>query len=281
MTVIMLAVITGVPAYAADSVDYSQQLTALKTLMDQCAEKGIPTDYEQVSYATIERFEKYINEDLEKGIKTSYTDYEKACVETLYEEAKANLEAYLNKSKEAKLVVRPDMQNLTVNENNIYYGKSPVFSIGYGFFGMAQEDIPNFQSFGANNIQMEIGPHQTWGLGSNGWNIYRADGNGGSDINASGTVVSADKHSGSKSLNVVFDDTAGTNRYVAAEREIPCKPDTTYIIGAWAKGTASDWQAWMSFNWQEKGRVDFVNLSTTEWKEYKYTYTTSADQTTM
>lgn len=275
MAASMMAAIAVVPAYAAESVDYSDKLTELKSLMDQCKDQGIPTDYEQVSYATIERFEDYINQDLEKGIDSSYTNYEKACVDAIYSEAKSNLQAYIAGTKDAKSVVRPDMQNLTVNGDNIYYGKSPVFSIGYGFFGMAQADIPNFQSFGANNIQMEIGPHQTWKKGSNGWNIYL----GTQGINASANIVNTEKHSGSNSLNMVFNDTAGANRYVAAERSIPCKPNTTYTLGCWAKGTTTDWNAWMTFDWVSSGRVDF--LSPADWTKYERTYTTGADQTSM
>lgn len=277
MALVMAATMTGVPAYAAESVDYSDKLSELKILMEQCEEKGIPTDYEAVSYATIERFEEYINQDLAKGIDSSVANYEKSSVEAIYAEAKANLEAYLNGSKTALDAEEIDMHNLSVDGQYIYYGNKPVFSIGYGFFGMAQEDIPNFQKFGVNNIQMEIGPHQTWGQGSNGWNIY----NGVEGLNASATVVDEAAHSGSKALKFAFADAPGANRYVAAERVIPCKPNTTYTLGCWAKGTATDWNAWMTFDWVSSGRVDFVGLSETEWKEYSRTYTTGAEQTSM
>ena len=263
------------PAYAAETVDYSAKLTELKSLMDDCAAKGISTEYEKVSYATIERFEEYINADLEKGIDASLLNYEKASVDAIYSEAKANLQAYIDGSKKAMQVARPDMKSLKINGSDIYYGNKPVYSIGYGFFGMAQEDIPNFRSFGANNIQMEIGPHQTWGLGTNGWNIY----NGVEGLNASAEVVATDAHSGSKSLHMVFGDTSGANRYVAAERTVPCKPNTTYTLGCWAKGTTSDWNAWMTFDWVSSGRVDF--LSPASWTKYERTYTTGAEQTSM
>ncbi len=279
MTVVMLAGITTIPVYAADSVDYSAQLQELKSLMDQCAEKGIPTDYEQVSYSTIERFEEYINADLEKGIDASYTNYEKASVDAIYAEAKANLEAYLAGTKEPVQIVRPDMQNLTIDGNNIYYGKNPVFSIGYGFFGHAQADIPNFQSFGVNNIQMEIGPHQTWGQGSNGWNLYESKPGECGSIGIDSTVA----RTGSKSLHINETHATEGGYYVAAQREIPCKPDTTYTMGVWAKGTATNtWCLWMKFGWDVDAsqRTNF-DLSSSDWKNYTNTYRTGANQTTM
>lgn len=157
------------PVYAAETVDYSAYLTELKELMDECEAKGIPTDYELVSYSTIERFQEYINQDLANGIETTCTNYEKECIETLYTETKASLEAYLDGSKEAFVVKRPDMNNLSIDGKYVYDGEDPVFSIGYGYFNRAKNDIPNFQDFGVNNIQFEIGPTDTRGQETDIW----------------------------------------------------------------------------------------------------------------
>lgn len=271
----MLTAITEASVYAEKNVDYSNQLSELKALIEQCEDRGIPTDYEQVSYATIERFAEYINDDMEKGIDSSYTDYEKASVDSIYNKAKTNLESYLDGTKEANRLVRPNMQAIEVKGSNIYYGKKPIFSIGYGFFGMAQADIPNFQSFGVNNIQMEIGPDQTWEQASDGWNIYAAK----EGQKVSGDIVSGIAHSGDNSLNMMFGDTAGANVYIAAERTIPCKPNTKYTFGGWVKGTATEWNAWMKLGWDDSDRADIFTSS--DWKEYKDTYTTGADQTSL
>ncbi|MBQ7986706.1 MAG: hypothetical protein IJ304_05545, partial [Clostridia bacterium] len=274
MAIVMTIAITVVPVYAYPA---QGQITLLKNKISQCKEAGIPIDYEEMLYAVIDRFyNTYIPADTTKGIDSSVLTYEKDAITALYNEANTNLTAYLNGTKTPVTVTRPNMNNLSVNGKYIYdENNNPVFSIGYGFFGHAQNDIPNFQSFGASNIQMEIGPHQTWGQGSSGWNTYL----GTEGISASATVDSTTARTGSKSLHMVFSDTSGSNRYVAAERAIPCKPNTTYTLGCWAKGTTTDWNAWMTFDWVSTGRVDF--LSPSDWTEYSRTYTTGADQTSM
>lgn len=277
MAIVMTVAIAVVPVQAA-TYPNAGQVMMVKNKIQQCKNAGLSVDYEEMMYAVVDRFvNTYIPQDTTKGIDSSVLTYEKNAIAEIYAELNANLNAYLDGTKTPKTVNRTNMQNLSVNGKYIYDGSNPVFSIGYGFFGHAQSDIPNFQKFGVNNIQIEIGPHQTWGTDSLGWNVYL----GTEGINASATVVDATAHSGSKSLNMVFSDTAGANRYVAAERAIPCKPNTTYTLGCWAKGSATDWNAWMTFDWVSSGRIDFVGLSTSSWKKFERTYTTGVDQTSM
>lgn len=149
--------LSAVPAVnAASAIDYTDELNELKGLMDQCAEAGIPTDYEMVNYKTLERFVGYINEDL----TADGTDYNISCMSDLYNEAKKNLEGYLAGTKKSFTVSRSNMSNISVSGGELTDGKGPVYSLGYGHFGTSQRDIPNFQSFGTNNIQMELGPNQ-------------------------------------------------------------------------------------------------------------------------
>lgn len=144
----------GFSGFAADSVDYSGYLSTLKSLMDSCEENGISTDYEELNYKVIERFEGYINEDIQNGL--SNVDFNKQKIEELYNETKANLEGYLAGTKQPKSVNKSDMTKLTVNGSALSDGSSPVFSIGYGHFNKVQEDIENLGDFGANNIQVEV-----------------------------------------------------------------------------------------------------------------------------
>ncbi len=166
-----ILIMTSMPSiYAAETIDYTEELSELKTLMQKCEAKGISTDYEMVNYKTIERFVGYINEDLSWGHEG--VEYNKACMQELYTEAKSNLEGYLDGTKEAFNVTRPNMNNLKVNGSAVYDDKGPVFSIGYGHFSTAYNDIPNFSDFGTNNIQTEIGPNAVMTKDSNGnWNF--------------------------------------------------------------------------------------------------------------
>ncbi len=278
MAIVMTVAITVVPVQAA-TYPNAGQVMLIKNKITQCKNAGIAVDYEEMMYAVIDRFvNTYIPADTTKGIDSSVLTYEKNAIAEIYEEVNANLTAYLDGTKTPLTVNRPNMNNLSVDGKYIYDGSNPVFSIGYGFFGHAQNDIPNFQKFGASNIQMEIGPHQTWGKGSSGWNLYT----GANTTDASGTIVDTVARTGSKSLHMVQNNGEGSELYVAAERTIPCKPNTTYTMGVWAKGTAANtWTLWMKFGWEVPAneRTNF-DLSQ-DWKEYTNTYTTGDSQTTM
>lgn len=279
MAIVMTVAITVVPVQAATYPTSQGQVVMLKSKISSLKSKGYSMDYEEMLYSVIERFyNTYIPADTAKGIDANVLAYEKNAVAEIYEELKSSLEAYEKGTKTPKTVTRTNMQNISVNGKYIYDGNNPVFSIGYGFFGHAQNDIPNFQKFGANNIQMEIGPHQTWGQGSIGWNIYT----GANSPNASGTIVTGTAHSGSKSLHMMQNYGEGAELYIAAERTIPCKPNTTYTMGVWAKGTsANTWTLWMKFGWDVPANERTNFALTSNWKEYTNTYTTGANQTTM
>lgn len=149
--------------FAATSVDFSPKLVELKNLIDECNAKGIATDYEEVNYATIERFEGYIHEDIVYG--RTFVDYNIQKIEELYTEAKTNLEGYLNGTIEPYYISRPDMTNLTTDGDEIYDNGTPVYGVGYGHFKTARNDVENFQDFGANMIQMEVGPTDDYSTG--------------------------------------------------------------------------------------------------------------------
>ncbi len=279
MAIVMTIAITVVPVQAATYPASALQITMLKNKITQCKEKGLSVDYEEMMYAVIERFyNTYIPADTTKGIDLSVLNYEKNAIAELYEELNTKLTAYLDGTATPLTVNRPNMHNLTVNGKYIYDGNNPVFSIGYGFFGDAQADIPNFQTFGVNNIQMEIGPHQTWGLGSNGWNLYESKPGECGSIEIDSTVA----RTGSKSLHMNETHASEGGYYVAAQRDIPCKPNTTYTMGVWAKGTAYNaWCLWMKFGWDVPAN-ERTNFALSEnWQEYTNTYITGADQTTM
>ncbi len=273
ISLLMVAVITAamgnVPAYAVESVDFSDKLTELKTLMDECKDAGIPTDYELINYVTIERFEDYINQDIANGMTN--TDYTIGCVDALYAESKSNLEAYLNGSKEALSVNRPDMHNLKINGSNIYDGNKPVFSTGYGYFTAAINDMPNFHDFGMNNIQFELGPTSTR-TSSNGWTESPAG-----DVQATGGVVDTEYHSGSHSFKIENNTPLTPNVYIRYHRTIDCKPNTTYKFGCWTKGETLK-NVWLSINGFDN-RNHFGQSS--DWVKNEFEYTTTESQTVL
>lgn len=257
-----------VNAVFADTVDFSDKLAELKILMDECTERGIPVDYEIVNYVTIDRFESYINEDIENGMAN--VDYNISCINELYNEAKSNLEAYLAGEKTPFAVNRPDMSNIEKRGSALYDGENPAYSIGFGHFADAQNDIPNFQKFGTSNIQMEIGPTNVYGS-FYGWNE-----------NVMGTpdvqfTRSSRSHNGEYSLKITNNTEKTANVYKTLYRVISCKPDTTYNFGCWSVGSSVN-NLWISIN--DYDDRNYIGPSSS-WVNNIFTYTTSENQTTV
>ena len=269
LAAVIMAAMGNIPVNAIEDVDFSDKLTELKLLMDECKDAGIPIDYEVVDYATIERFEDYINQDIAHGMTN--TDYSIGCINALYERSKANLEAYLRGEKKALKVKRPDMHNLTTDQKNIYDGNDPVISTGYGYFTAAINDMPRFHDFGMNNIQFEIGPVSTR-TSSNGWTEAPAGG-----VQANGEVVDTEYHSGSHSFKIENNTPLTPNVYIRYHRSIKCKPDTTYKFGCWTKGRSFK-NVWLSVNGFDN-RNYFGGSS--GWVKNEFEYTTSQSQTAL
>lgn len=273
ISILMAAVITAamgnIPAYAVENVDFSDKLTELKSLMDKCKDADIPIDYELVSYATIERFEDYINQDIANGMTN--TDYTIGCVDALYAESKSNLEAYLSGEKEALSVKRPDMHKLTIDGSNIYDGSNPVISTGYGYFTAAINDMSKFHDFGMNNIQFELGPTSTR-TSSNGWTESPSG-----DVQATGEVVNTEYHSGSYSFKIENNTPLTSNVYIRYHRSIKCKPNTTYKFGCWTKGETVQ-NVWLSINGFDNRNYFGKSAG---WVKNEFEYTTKESQTVL
>lgn len=266
---VIIAAMGNIPTYAVENVDFSDKLTELKSLMDECKNAGIPTDYELVNYVTIERFEDYINQDIANGMTN--TDYTIGCVDALYAESKSNLEAYLSGEKVALSVKRPDMHNLTIDRSNIYDGNNPVFSTGYGYFTAAINDIPKFHDFGMNNIQFEIGPTSTR-ISSNGWTESPSG-----DVQATGEIVNTEHHSGLSSFKIENNTPLTANVYIRYHRSINCKPNTTYKFGCWTKGETFQ-NVWLSINGFDNRNYFGQSAG---WAKNEFEYTTSESQTVL
>ena len=163
----------------------SNNLPKINKLLKQCESAKIPTDYETVNYTVMQRFTDDAIADAADG-KTELLDYVLRCLNELYDEAKNNLENYLNNNKRALVTPRyitgnTELENRSIigNTSNAITGKEKqrtVFMTGYGHFKDVRTDIPNFKGYGTNIIQIELGPQNVLRKGSNGeFNISNYD----------------------------------------------------------------------------------------------------------
>lgn len=143
---------------AAERVSFSSELQELEGLLADCEKRNIATDYERVNYETIKLFEDYINTDISEGREEEMISYNLSCMQSLYNEARDNLTAYLDGSKTPYTINRPNMLNLRTEGSVLYDGDTPVISVGFGHGRQANENTANFQKFGVNNVMPEIGP---------------------------------------------------------------------------------------------------------------------------
>ncbi len=169
-----------------DSVfkELDDDVVSLKAKLDECALKGISTDYETVNYSVLERFAQRIREDV------NATEYERAfyvydvCKE-LYSEAMEACDSYLNGTATPKTVTRYVTGDVSIDGRMVYattetdglVEKRPFFFTGYGHFpGSIAPDIPNFQNFGTNIVQISLEPEATIAV-TNNEQMFRFDSN--------------------------------------------------------------------------------------------------------
>lgn len=264
----------GMRKYIAKVEGY---LKDLKILMKKCGRKDIPTDYELLAYTVLERWaERYLPEDIENNFY-KITEYEVSALDKIYNEAKSNLEAYLDGSKTAFSVPRyvtskMDVDGYTVTADTVnsegVKERRPVNFIGYGHFEDARADIPNFQKFGANTIQNEIGPNEII-MRSPAWNT--ANNNG---VDAKVEICEEQSKSGKRSLKISNRTPLKTNVYSDTSQWITLKPSTAYKLTLSVKAENVN-GAQISWN---GGKNRFaIDGGTYDWKDYSFDFVTGKD----
>ena len=165
-------VMTASSAFAAfDRSALEAEYDELENLINRCEERGINVGAERVSAAVLKKFIAGVEHDaeLDAGLKSEgYSligltgrdvDASVEKLNSLYREAKTNLEAYLDGSKKTNSVnfgYKTGKEEL--DKDGLQVDGAPFFSVGYGHFSTAENDIPIFSDLGADNIQIEVGP---------------------------------------------------------------------------------------------------------------------------
>jgi len=247
----------------------------IKKLLDKCEDKGISTDYELLYWRVMDRFVQYTQEDIDTN-DLSRVYYTEECLNELYEESKANLNAYLNGEKKPFEVPRYITSDITVKDRAMYalnefngeIVQRPTFFVGYGHFETARNDIPIFNEFGANTIQQEIGPSQAL-LKGTGWG---SDGTGGGTVQ----TVTDDVKDGEKALMLSYSKEVTPHVFSSIYKIIGgIEGGKTYELKGWVKATDVN-AAWLSvYNWDERISLD----GTYDWKEISARYVAPKDAT--
>jgi len=144
-----------------DLAELDRMIAELDGLALQCQSQGIPCDYETVKIAVLKKYAQLLAEDKANNYAEQLS-FTVNSLNRLFEQAKANLEGYLNGGKQAPEVPKYLTSERRVEGGSIYanttQGERPVYFVGYGHFGSASNDIPVMNNLGASIIQNEIGP---------------------------------------------------------------------------------------------------------------------------
>lgn len=240
----------------------------LKTLLDKCEKKGIPTDYETMDYCIIDQFIGYVEEDI-KNDDLSRLYYTEETTDQLFEESKAALEEYLAKKKDPFIVPHyrtseMKMDGLSTIATAEVDGKEeerPVFYVGYGHFGTSREYIPKFYKYGVNTVQTEIGPSDAM---TSGW-TFEAFNSPSYEMIQNGDV----KKNGEKSLGFIYNSVTVPNQYITVYQNVPATPGKTYVFKGWIKSDSSS-NYWVSPDgWNAPKYMNGTN----DWQEFSMEYT--------
>ena len=275
---VAVCLFSGITAQAADTQERLDALRPgleqLKSLLDECEEAGIDTGYEQVDYGVIRDFIEYGKQDISWG-DTDRAAYVADTLERLYQDVSEKLAAYKNGSDSPKNVVRNKSQNYggTLNGDFINKYGNPIISNGFGVFEQLKNDIPKMQEFGADLVQIEIGPSSVIvPKGSvNGWGstVY-------GNAQATADVVENAGRSGNYGLKIVNKTAASPGAYLTINQNVSVKPNTTYTLTFYAKTKNSS-----NFSYGMQGWTaprNYINSGTQPWREYSTSYTTGEEE---
>ncbi|WP_158289300.1 beta-galactosidase [Paenibacillus flagellatus] len=277
--------VVRVPLFAGELNDrldaVAAKLPALQRLLAQAEAAGIPTDYERVPYTVVSRFIEYGKADIANG-ELDRAAYVVDQLERLYDEAERGLRDYLSGARTAKaapryVTGRPELNRYafvgdTVVRSTYKAEERPIFFNGYGHFSQVRRDIPHFQDFGANMIQIEIGPRHVVFSPDNAFSVNKNKG-----VDADVEVVDTERHSGERSLKIANRTPRQNDVYVNVMQRVAVKPNTTYTFRAWVKGdNAKD--VWFPGGAGWKQRTPFPS-GTYDWTQVTADYTTGPDET--
>lgn len=252
--------------YAYDTIDYSDELADLKKLIEECEMKGIKIDYENINYNVIERFVGYINDDIQNypgSNKDEMVEYNISCMDSLYDEAKRNLEAYLDGTKVPYDFEKNVMTELSTDGAAVKDKNGAVISVGYGHGGMVRNDVSNLPDFGTNNVQIELGPTAVYEKAD--WNKLVKN-----DPECTYAIDSNTYYSGKSSGKITFNTEGEADHYILLHQTVNVKPGKTYVLKGKVKAENLTGGFMCVNTWS---RDCSFKDGTYDWTEYSHEYT--------
>lgn len=277
LILILIFTSTGIPVYAESCEDrisaIENSLEELNSLFLRCEQEGYDTSYETADFAIIKDFIDYARQDILWG-DTERASYVADCLEQLYADTKDSLEKYLSKQRNPIPTSKNYAQDYAGTSNGDFinkYGNTIIYN-GYGVFDKVKNDTEKLQDFGADIMQIEIGPNSVLSqIGTiNGWSADLYE-----NAQASAELYYENDISGN-CLKIVNETPKDANGYIAVRQYVAVRPNTSYTLSMDAKTVNASRTFFSPQGWT--ANRCYLDDGTTQWKNYSATYTTSDDE---
>ncbi len=252
----------------------SENLPVLEAYLKICERKGIDAGYEKIDYNIIKDFIGFATDDIEMGesIDIERAEYVTCVIEKMYADTEEKLKSYVTGTAIPEKTVRTSTDDMISHTGGDFTNSdgNPVFLNGFGHFNIVRGDTPRMQDFGSNLVAVEITPSEAIMSpgGINNWYVEKVG-----SANGSAEIADVGSTGDGSCLRLTYEDEPLANRYMLISGHVTCKPDTTYTLtfkaksGSFASGNAR----FCLGGWSASKTALTPN---TDWKEYKYTYTT-------
>lgn len=271
---------SALPAYAYDydTASYHAKATELKELIEECKDLGINTQYEEIDANIIDIYADRIANFDNNGLSDDMVKKQLADLDSLYENAKANLEAYINDTKEApeKAYTFETGDNYRISGASLKNKKGdPYFSAGFGHFGLT-EYMQELSSYGYDNVQIVTGMGDivTADRAVDSWDTTISGG-----ANVTFEMVKNNGASNNTSLHIVNNSEKASNVYGTIYQRVPVKPNTEYefsycVLGTnTARSTLFGWD-----DWDNKEYFGYNGKTWDTWTKVTRTFTTGENE---
>ncbi|MBR5809426.1 MAG: beta-galactosidase, partial [Clostridia bacterium] len=269
---------SAMPAFAYEQADYHAKADELKTLIAECQELGINTQYEEIDANIIEVYADRIAEFQANGLSSTITNTQLGELDSLYSNAKANLNAYINGTKEApnKAYTYGTGDNIRISGASLKNRKGdPYFSAGVGHFGLANY-IEELNGYRFENVQTVVGLGDivTKDRKVDSWD---AGVQGGADVTFE--MVTNNGASNNTSLHIVNKTEKADNVYGTIYQRVPVKPNTEYEFSFKVLGTNDARSSLFSWDdWDNREYFGYNGGNWTTWTKVTRTFTTGSNE---
>lgn len=248
-----------------DNARFKAQAKEINDLIKQCEDADINVQYEKIDANVLTAYADRIGTF--STLSDSITSFQEQELDTMYNETKATLAAYLagTKTPMPEVYEYKNGDELTVSGKSILNPNGdPYFSVGFGHFDNVSY-MSEFDSYGYDNMQIESYPVSaiSTGFGWFGWGC--ADGNV--------TLSETAGYSGSKAAHLYATDTYSGDSRRRMYQRAPVLPNTEYKLSFKIKGTGTI--QYTSKPWTFASSA--TPASTDRWSTYSSTFTTGND----